>query len=502
VNKQVAEDRTPDRKKLGLRPAHVLGFLGSIMALLFGVMLVMPEGGFTVAGIPINFPTVQSFFSLDTTEKLDINSLIADLESDTFVPMGSNVGARGDSALPVNVAGRSLKKIQYPDGNLSVLYPVFEAFEQAASQSQPIRVLHFGDSQIEGDRMTSLIRSRLQERFGGNGPGLIPAKPLVNSMSIVQECSETMQRYTMYGQKDASVKHNRYGAMAIFGRFAPVRQDSSQEKVEHTGWFSFKPAASAATGAKTFNCMKMYYGHNLKPFNLKVFVDDAPFYEDTIPVSRGFRVKTWNFGSTPGKVMVIMSGEDSPDIYGLSLQGNTGVNVDNISMRGSSGTVFGAMDATVFNPMLDSLHPKLLLLQYGGNTIPYIKDKDAAWGYGRQFKGQIELLKKKRPDAGIIVIGPSDMATKIGTEYQSYPNVVHVRDALRQAAFDCGVAYFDIYEVMGGENSMVQWVQAEEPLAGNDYVHFNPRGARIIADAFIKSLLEDYELYVKSKVVN
>lgn len=491
------------RQPLGLRPVHVLGFLGAVMGMLLGVMAAMPEDGFTVASVNFKFPTIRSFFTIDTTQKKSLDDMLAAIENDTMIgALGAQAGImKGDSAAPVNVAGRSLKKIQYPEGNLSVLYPVFEALELAATSPRPVRVMHYGDSQIEGDRMTGLIRARLQEQFGGFGPGLVPAKPLVNSMSVKQECSETMIRYTMYGQRDKSVTHSRYGAMAIFGRFAPVFNDSLPAE-EHTGWFSLQPSGSAFGAAKQFTTMKMHYGHNQKPFSMKLFVDDQLFWEDSIPVSRGYRTKTWKFSTTPRKIMVIMNGQDSPDIYGVSLEGESGVNVDNISMRGSSGTVFTAIDQMLFTQMIDTLAPALLLLQYGGNTVPYIENRDAAYGYGRQFKGQIAYLQKKLPNTGIIVIGPSDMATKIDGEYQSYPSVVHVRDALRQASFDAGVAYFDIYEVMGGHNSMVQWVQADEPLAGNDYVHFNPKGARIIADAFIKSFLEDYQLYRINKVPN
>ena len=35
--------------------------------------------------------------------------------------------------------------------------------------------MHYGDSQIECDRITSLLRQRFQEEFGGMGVGLVPA---------------------------------------------------------------------------------------------------------------------------------------------------------------------------------------------------------------------------------------------------------------------------------------------------------------------------------------
>lgn len=494
--------------RLGVKPYHVLAFLAAILGILGVLTFAFPKDGIQITPtFSLQFPHWTELFAADTTQKPDLKEILAALESDSTDTM-----ADGAASLPgklgedvqvaeVNLSGRSAKKIQYPDGNLSILYPVFKALEGAATASKPVRVMHYGDSQIEGDRMTSLFRAKLMERFGGSGPGLVPAKPLVNSMSVIQECSETMNRYTQYGQRDKSVTHTRYGAMAIFGRFAPIFPDSMLGQTEYTGWISLGRSSSAYANTRVYNTLKMYYGHNRRPFSLKIFVDDVPFWEDSIPAGKGLRTRTWKFASTPGKVMMIMSGHDSPDIYGISLQGSSGVNVDNISMRGSSGTFFGSLDQSIYRPMMDSLNPTLVLLQYGGNTIPYIKDQSAAKGYGNQFKGQIEYLKKLLPEAAFIVIGPSDMATKVGTEYQSYPNLVHVRDALRDAAFESGAAYFDIFEVMGGLNSMVQWVQAEEPLAGSDYVHFNPRGARVIADAFMKSFLEDYALYQQNKVI-
>ena len=320
-------------------------------------------------------------------------------------------------------------------------------------------------------------------------------------MSINQEQSESMLRYTQYGRRDTSVKHNRYGAMAIFSRFSPIVPDSllNEEEIK-TGWFSFTKSNLGYAGTREYSQMRMFYGFNRIEVNIKVFADGALFSDETIPPGKMLKVKRWNFQTTPNKIMVIMEGADSPDIYGLSLESSTGIAVDNISMRGGSGTSFGALDYIPFKPMIDSLNPKLLLLQYGGNTVPYIKDEKAANGYGAQFRRQIDYLKKLMPGVSVIVIGPGDMSTKVEGEMQSYPNLVFVRDALRKAAFDAGAGFFDIYEAMGGHNSMIEWAEAEPALAAPDYVHFAPRGAKIIAEAFIKSFMADYEAYRKAQV--
>ena len=71
------------------------------------------------------------------------------------------------------------------------------------------------------------------------------------------------------------------------------------------------------------------------------------------------------------------------------------------------------------------------------------------------------LAKRLRPLKGlcqsvsILVIGPSDMSRKVAGEYVSYPNITKIRDAMQKAARENDCAFWDLYSVMGGENSMV-----------------------------------------------
>lgn len=488
-----------------IQPWYVLVFVMSVIVVLGAMSLIFPDSGVAtprlgpVPSMTFYFPSWSDFFSPDTNKAKDLDEILAALNAPVD-PKTASMDTTQEFAHSANLT-QAPNVIQYPNGDPSVLFPAFEALENAAQGRKPVRVMHYGDSQIEGDRMSGLFRARMQERFGGGGPGLVAAKPLTSSMSVVMEASESMMRFTQYGVQDKSVKHRRYGAMAIFSRFAPVIPDSAYSETEtHTGWVSISIQGGSYAPTKTYDNLKLYYGHNRSDVNIKVFLDDVPFADETLPANKSLRVKTWRFDKTPRKIMIIMEGYDSPDIYGLSLEQDAGVALDNISMRGSSGTTFGSLETGIFKPMLDSLNPKLLFLQYGGNTVPYIKDKKSADNYGRSFKSQIEYLKGLVPDAAIIVIGPSDMSTKVEGEMQTYPNLTNVRDALRQAAFDAGAAFFDIYEAMGGHNSMLQWVEAKPALAAADYVHFSPQGAKIIAEAFIKSFMADYEAYRQAKI--
>ena len=99
----------------------------------------------------------------------------------------------------------------------------------------------------------------------------------------------------------------------------------------------------------------------------------------------------------------------------------------------------------------------------------------------------------------IIVIGVADMSQKQKDDFHTYSSLESVRDALRNAAFKADCAFWDMYSAMGGENSMPSWVFANPPLASADFIHFNERGARVLAEMFYNAFMYDYNTYIKSR---
>jgi lysophospholipase L1-like esterase len=138
-----------------------------------------------------------------------------------------------------------------------------------------------------------------------------------------------------------------------------------------------------------------------------------------------------------------------------------------------------------------------VILQFGGNSVPYIDTKKRAQKFGSYFGSNLRYLKALLPQSSFIVIGPSDMSTKIKGKFVTYPMLETIRNEVQKATQQEGIAYYDMYEVMGGKNSMPNWVTAEPPLAGPDYVHFTTRGAKKMAASFYTALMKDYKLYLE-----
>ena len=67
------------------------------------------------------------------------------------------------------------------------------------------------------------------------------------------------------------------------------------------------------------------------------------------------------------------------------------------------------------------------------------------------------------------------MARKEGLEMKSYPLIASLKEQLRAEVLRRGGGYWDLYDVMGGEGSMVQWVEHRPAWAVKDYIHFTPK---------------------------
>jgi hypothetical protein len=169
--------------------------------------------------------------------------------------------------------------------------------------------------------------------------------------------------------------------------------------------------------------------------------------------------------------------------------------VDNIPLRGSRGLDFSRADRQNIQEMYRMLKVKLLILQFGVNMVPMIRDSYQF--YENDYYRQLVFLKSLLPDLPIVVMGVSDMSRKEKGKYVSYPNVKKIRDAQRQAAFRAGCAFWDTFEAMGGEHSMPSWVFHDPPLAQKDFTHFTYRGSKLIAKMFYESLMVDYNEYIR-----
>jgi lysophospholipase L1-like esterase len=168
-------------------------------------------------------------------------------------------------------------------------------------------------------------------------------------------------------------------------------------------------------------------------------------------------------------------------------------------MRGADGTSFARTDLKQLAHFFKKEKTALIILQFGGNAVPYLKDREAAGRSAANIARQVRLLRKLSENTPILFIGPSDMSVKVRDAFVTHPLLSDYRDSLILHITSAGAAYYDLMEAMGGEGSMVRWVTSDPPLAATDYIHFTPAGARLAAEKLYEILESDRMQHLKNR---
>jgi lysophospholipase L1-like esterase len=476
-----------------MKPSGSLLFLFCVFCLMMAIALCFPKDGIRIGdNLHLKFFRVTDLLSNHQVQYAKIGTLISNQQNiaaitENDIPITDTLRAVADSLLS------TITRLEFPPGQPDVLHSFFFQLNHAPNAGKPIRIMHYGDSQIEDDRITSYLRNRLQSRFGGEGAGLVPASQLYPyGFSMKQGNSDNWLRFAGFGKTDTSIKHNRYGALGSFCRFSA---DLNTDPDSSEAWIRFGRSSFGYPNTRTYSQCRIFYGFNPEPFQNELYVDNTLYNADFYPAAQGLNIINWTFNHPQSEILLKFRGRSSPEIYGIALDGQGGVAVDNIPLRGSSGLFFTRLNEKLLTDMYRELNVKLFVLQFGGNFVPSGLSEYS--GFETWFANQIRRIQQLCPEAAVIVIGVADMSVKERDHYITSPNVEKVRDALKSAAFRSGAAFWDLYKAMGGENSMPSWVFADPPLASGDFVHFNPRGAKIIAQMFYSALMLEYQKFEK-----
>ena len=141
---------------------------------------------------------------------------------------------------------------------------------------------------------------------------------------------------------------------------------------------------------------------------------------------------------------------------------------------------------------LDSIRPyDLIILQYGLNVA---NDDVIQYGwYGTRMVQVVKHLRNCFPRADILMLSVSDRSRQENGGFETMPAVLALLHAQRKAAKQAGIPFWNLFGAMGGENSMVRYV--ENNWASKDYTHLSFRGGKEIAEALMRALMQEKEFY-------
>lgn len=467
INRFIFSKSKDNTSKSGDIAPTIMKFIISIFVALTFLCLIFPDDGIPFFGTKLEFPSLSKVFENTTDSTANENA-----PQDVITKRKSDLDIKKENEFKTFCESNPAR-IYMPNNDITYLDKFFNALDEA--NKKHVRIAHFGDSQLECDRISCDLRAQFQSQFGGIGVGIIPVEQTVPTYTLTHKTSPSkLSRGLAYGPSKNRASHDRYGVMGQVTRIrGTVKVNVEGKAKDYPTSASFMRVSVSAKGG-SYSVTTPNGTYPLK----NTGNSSNSIYSVTMPASTNQATITLN---------------GSAEVYGIMLDGTTGVSLDNIPMRGCSGTIFTSIDSSSIEPYFQHENVKLIILQYGGNSVPYLKDEKKINHYKKQIKQQIEFFKRIEPSACILFIGPADMATKQNGKMASYPQMDNVVTALREAANESGVAFWDMYSSMGGRNSIVKWVNARPQLAGNDHIHFTPKGAKEISEI----LFNTFQLYYK-----
>jgi D-alanyl-lipoteichoic acid acyltransferase DltB (MBOAT superfamily) len=425
--------------------------------------------------IPANhlFPSIAEFIPQSILNNLKPGSLYND----------NRVNAPSDTV-----------KITVPDAleSISYLQPIHEkqsgnplqGFLDSLSYSNgQIRIIYYGDSQIEGDRVTSYLRHTLRSGKGGTGPGLfLPLTPVMYSRSVWLSSSSNWTRYNYLSYKTGEISHKNLGPFMAICRYLPEGKTTSEQT---KAYVKIRPSKIADPTTTVYDILRLFYENKEGNVTFTVKGDGEKLFSGTLKIGSGLNeIKCKLYGSK--EIELEFEGRVSPDIYGISIESEEGVIVDNIPQRGSAGLEFTMVDRENLKESYKKLLPDLLILQYGLNIVKNVRDNYLY--YQKGLIRQITLLKEISPSTPVIVVGVTDMALNDGDSIRSYTNIPAIIEAQKRATLITGAIFWNSYAAMGGKSSIIKWENKRPPLAQKDFVHFTNPGADTLSSLLVASL--------------
>ncbi len=419
------------------------------------------------------FHTEKTMFGFTLKPVAILSDIVAaDSASTTKLVLKDTLAAKLEPCPPNVVCFRNFTGTDFP------LDELFSRLLKAKEKQGKVRIAWYGDSFSDGDILVSDLRDTLQSLYGGNGVGFVP---------ITSETAGFRR----------SVIHS-------FGGWntSSILTNPSSQRLGING-FSYSPDSGNYVFYKGTNRFR----HTATFSTFRLFYTTSYNQKARIMLNRkDSRVMELLPSETPAMVTVQADtivqvsarfNTGGLTCLGASLEDETGIYIDNFAVKGNSGLGLQAIPERNLAAFDSLLHYDLIVLQFGLNV-----SNSPTTNFSYYIKGMSKLINKLKqafPETPILLLSVSDRSQRRQGNFVTMPVIPYLIQAQEKIAFDNKLLFWNLFEAMGGENSMAGFANAKPALANKDYTHLNFAGGRKIGLSFARSFIYEAEKYKKRK---
>ncbi len=360
----------------------------------------------------------------------------------------------------------------------------FESLYQLKlTNDRKINIVHVGDSHIQADYLTNIVRRNFQQHFGNAGRGLIV--PL--RVAGTNEPGNFKTVSNRIWKSKRCVFPDQPLPIGIGGVTIQTNQaDANLEIFMNDLWSDY-----------SFNTLLLFYTKDVNSFDFSI--QDTAGKELGIMNSlsqqsgKNFSKISWEKSINAVAIQAVKANPDQNRaiIFGAVMENSrNGILYHTIGVNGAKFMHYHA--AGQFVEQTAALNPDVFIISLGTNEAidyPYL-DKN----FPSHIDKLVSALRNSNPIAKFILVTPQNVYQR---KNKPNPGIMMIREQIIQYAVENGLAFYDMYRALGGENSAKAW--SENTLLRSDGIHLTKDGYEYQGNLFYHALLKGYNLYVPNR---
>ncbi|MCH5220957.1 MAG: hypothetical protein J1F05_01315 [Muribaculaceae bacterium] len=346
---------------------------------------------------------------------------------------------------------------------------MFPHLKKALSQRENrlVRIAMIGDSFIEGDILCQDFRDTLQIRYGGCGVGYMAMhSDFPGFRKTVRQSDSGWTMHDVHNMKSNDT------IRVLSGDYAKGSQGSRT---------TYKGSSFSTRTSSWQRSSFIFIAHNDGTINFTT--SDGTVHSFNVTASYEPQYIKLDSATTSLNIS-----SDIADLISLGayLDGQNGVQLDCMSLRGASGVSHGKLNVDLCRRMAEFVDYDLIIVEFGINALTAEQTDYTPYMYA--MIQAVTHIKKCYPEADILILGISDRGFKDGVEIKSMPTCDAMVKAQRELARRSGVYFWDTRAAMGGAGAIVDW--RKRKLMNADYIHLNHKGGHEMAKLLSTSLFQ------------
>jgi len=364
-------------------------------------------------------------------------------------------------------------KFEFP-GDKSAFEKLFKKLDTLILfGTNQITVLQIGASHTQADIFTGQLRMQLQNMY----PGLSAGRGYVFPYNLIKTNSPYSYKASSTGEwnvcRNVELKSCTLG---LTGIAATTYNDGASITIA---------LRENPNVEYDFNYVKILHSTDESSFVVNLIPDSLIIDSQTYPEEgyTEFYLKDYVSEITI-KVERTDLTQNYFSLYGIFLENtDPGIIFHPVGINGASTTSY--TKCQLFEQQLNVINPDWVILALGTND-GYTNAFDSIY-FKNNMQNLVKKIKSVNPDIAITIIVPNDDYYK-----RKYPNPNTAIQArmIREVAKEEGCAVWNMFEIMGGYNSSVLWLQYG--LMAYDKIHFSTIGYKYLADLFFTAFVNAY----------